>query len=65
MNHEKNLFEKTNLEKYDDLDFIVTNSIDNEFTEYNEILKSYSNNQFKHTKSALAFKGLDDVLETS
>lgn len=46
------------------MDFIVTNSIDSEFTEYKEILESYSTNQFEHTKSVLAFKGIGDILET-
>lgn len=61
---EENLFERTNLEKYDDLDFIVTNSIDGELTEYKEILDSYSKNQIESVKSVLAFKDIEDILKT-
>lgn len=64
INPEESLFERTSLEKYDDLDFMVTNSIGSELTEYKEILHAYSNNQIESAKSVLAFKGIDDILET-
>ena len=64
LDSEENLFEKTDINSYDDLDFIITNSIDSELREYGEILDSYSNNQIESAKSVLAFRSIDDILKT-
>lgn len=64
LDSEDDLFEKTDINSYDDLDFIITNSIDSELKGYEEILESYSNNQIKSAKSVLAFRSIEDILKT-
>ena len=60
----ENIIEKTTLERYGDLDFIIANSISSEYSEYENILDLYLNNEFQSTKSVLAIKTIDDIIMT-
>ena len=62
LNPEDDIIANTELGRYGDLDFIITNSICSKSSEYKKILNLYLDGKLQSTKSVLAFKTIDDII---